>query len=209
MNWFRFLPLSSPWIIRHHLGRAKTILDVGCGEGSLMAKVNSDKGYEVVGIDLHLPYLKTAKATGVYKKLEQKDIKDICLPDKSFDAVLAYQVIEHLNKKDALKLLNKMEKIARQKVIIATPKGFVKYDPFEVIDDNKLQEHKSGWEAEEMKKFGYKVYGQGSSFIYRPTGLLYKYRRLKNILVLISYLLSPLSYFIPETSAYIIAVKEV
>lgn len=207
MNLFKFLPLSPPWIIRYHIGRSKTVLDVGCGEGSLMAKVNSDKRYEVVGIDLYLPYLKIAKATGVYKKLEQKDIKNICLPDKSFDAVLAHQVIEHLNKKDALKLLNKLEKIARHKVIISTPNGYVKYDPFEIRDDNKLQKHKSGWTQKELEGYKYKVYGQGCGFIYRPTGLLYKFRSFKHILVSISYLLATLSYFFPSTSAYLIAIK--
>lgn len=208
-NLLAFIPFSSPWIIRQRLSNAKTVLDVGCGDGSLMVKVNADKKYKVIGIDLYGPYLKKAKDSGVYQRITKGNLKTINFKNKSFDVVLASQVIEHLSKRDSLKLIQKLEKIAKEKVIIATPKGFVKYDPFEVIDGNKLQEHKSGWEIEEMRRLGYKVYGQGSGFIYCPTGMLYKYRNLKNILVIISFLLAPFTYLVPETSACIIAVKKV
>lgn len=209
MNFLRILPFSSPWIIRYHLGENNKVLDIGCGDGSLMTKVNPDKKYEVVGVDLYKPSLEKAKNSGVYKRVILKDLKKVKFKSKSFDVVLASQVIEHLNKQDALYLIKKLEKIAKQRVILITPKGFVEFDPFEVIDSNKLQEHKSEWEIKELKDMGYKVYGQGSGFIYRPSGLLYRYRKLKNIMVLVSFLLSPVTYFIPATSAYIIAVKEI
>lgn len=207
-NILVFFPFTSPWIIRYHLGEVKTVLDVGCGDGSLMLKVNGDKKYDVTGIDLYTPYLKLAKESGVYRKVVRSDIRKIKFRDRSFDVVLASQIIEHLNKKDGLNLIKKLEKISKYKVILTTPKGFVKYDPFEVIDDNKLQEHKSGWEIEELKNLGYKVFGQGSGLIYSPNGLLYKFRNLKDILVIISYFLSPISYFFPKTSASLTAVKK-
>lgn len=200
-------PFSSPWIFRHHLGRSKTILDIGCGDGSLMRKINYDKKYLVTGVELHKPSLKRAKLTGVYKQIICSDVRKIAFKAKSFDVVFASQVIEHLSKKDALSLIQKMERIARTKVIIATPNGFVKYDPFEGHDGNSLQEHKSGWEVKEMEMKGYKIYGQGISFIYKPSGLLYKYRRLKDILTVIAYFLAPWAYFIPFASACIIAIK--
>lgn len=202
------IPFSSPWIIRHHLANSKTVLDIGCGDGELMVKVNYDKKYEVTGVDLYRPYLNKAKKTGVYKKIVLSDLKKLKFKQKSFDVVLASQVIEHINKKDGLKMISAMEKIARDKVIIATPNGFVPFEPFENKDDNPLQVHKSGWGIEEMKKLGYKVYGQGSNFIYRSTGLLYKFRKLKNLLVVISYLLSPIVYFCPSSSFIIIAIKD-
>lgn len=208
MNLLRFLPFSSPWIIRYHLGNNHKVLDIGCGDGSLMTKVNSDKKYEVVGVDLYKPSLKRAKRSGAYKSFFLNDLKKVKFRRKSFDVVLASQVIEHLNKQDALQLIKKLEKIAKHKIILTTPKGFVEFDSFEARDSNKLQEHKSGWEIKELKDMGYTVYGQGSGFIYRPSGLLYKYRKLKNILISISFLLSLVTYFIPVTSAYIVAVKK-
>lgn len=203
------LPFTFSWIIRYHLANSKTILDIGCGDGALMSKVNSDKKYEVVGVDLYKPYLEKAKKSGVYKRLISLDLRKLKFRNKSFDIVLASQVIEHLSKKEARALIVKLEEIARNKVIIATPNGFVKYDPFEVIDNNKLQEHKSGWKVEEMRKLGYKVRGQANKLIYLPsTGLIYRYRKLKYLLILISYLLSPISYFLPNTCSCIIAVKD-
>lgn len=209
MKFLRFLPFSSPWIIRHHLGKHKSVLDVGCGDGSLMLKVNPDKKYKVVGVDFYNPSLKKANHRGIYKKVILKDIRKINFKDKSFDIVLASQVIEHLSKKDALNLIKKMEKIAKFKVILTTPRGFIEFDPFEVNDKNKLQDHKSGWEIDELKKFGYKVFGQGAGFIYSPTGLLYKYKKFKDIFTLSSFLLSPFTYFIPSTSTYLVAIKHI
>lgn len=209
MNLLRIIPFTVPWIIRHHLGDNNSVLDVGCGDGSLMIKVNQDKKYKVIGVDLYKPSLKKAEASGIYHKVILQDLKKINFPNKSFDVVLASQVIEHLNKKDSLKLIQKMEKMAKHKIILSTPKGFVNFDPFEVMDDNKFQEHKSGWEIQELIRMGYKVYGQGNGYIYRPLGLLYRYRQLKNILVLISFLISPITYFIPRISAYIVGVKEI
>lgn len=208
MNLLTFLPFSSPWIIRQHIGNNKTILDVGCGDGSLMLKINCDKKYKVVGVDVHLPSLKKAKKTGVYKTLKQANLKNLNFKAGSFDVVLASQVIEHISKKDGYKLLNKLEKIAKNKIIVSTPKGYVPFDPFEVFDGNPFQRHKSGWSIDELKKIKYNVYGQGSSFIYSREGLLHKYRKFKNFFVLFSYLLSPITYYFPSTSSCLVAVKQ-
>lgn len=207
-NILVYFPFTYPWIIRHLLGNSKTVLDIGCGDGSFMIKINRDKKYEVTGVDLYKPDLKQAKQSGAYKKIISSDIRKIKFQNKSFDAVLSSQVIEHLNKKDALNLIKKLERFTKCKVILSTPNGFVKYDPFEVINNNKLQEHKSGWKIKEMEELGYKVFGQGSKFIYRSEGPLYKFRRFKNIFAILSYLLSPFIYFFPERSFIIVAIKK-
>ncbi len=49
-----------------------------------------------------------------------------------------------------------MGKWSKNKIIIFTPNGFIWQDGY---DDNSLQEHKSGWCAEELEKLGFKVYG--------------------------------------------------
>ncbi len=76
--------------------------------------------------------------------------------EKSFDCVIALDIIEHLNKKDGLRLLELMEKIAIKKVIIFTPNGFL---PQGAYDKNKFHVHKSGWTYNEMKKYSYNVIG--------------------------------------------------
>lgn len=201
------IPFSYSWIIRHHLGNAKKVLDVGCGEGWLMSQINDDKKYQVTGIDLYKPYLKQAKVYGVYKKLIYGDIRKLKIPPNSYDTVMSSQVVEHLEKKEALKLIKAMEKIAKKKIIIGTTNGYFPYDPYGGHDDNPLQVHKSGWDIKELEDLGYKVYGQGISFIYKPGGLAYTVPFLGIVLFTFSYFLSPLTYLFPKMSAYIIAVK--
>jgi hypothetical protein len=70
--------------------------------------------------------------------------------------VIALDVIEHLTKEDGLRMMLSMEKIASRKVVFFTPSGFLPQHSFE---NNSLQEHLSGWEAEEMQKLGYQVQG--------------------------------------------------
>ncbi len=209
MILFRFFPFSSPWIVRYHLGKARTILDIGCGDGSFMKKINTDNKYQITGLELYDPYIKKALKTGVYKQIKKMDLNKIIIKKKSYDVVLALQVIEHLSKKEGIELIKKIESIAKNKVIITTPNGFVNYDPFENLDNNKLQKHKSGWNINELTNYKYKVYGQGSYFIYRSDSILYKFRKLKYLFAVLSYLVSPFTYFLPFSAAYLVAVKNV
>jgi len=47
------------------------------------------------------------------------------IESKSFDIVIAMDLIEHLPKSDGYKLLYEMERIARKACMIMTPNGFV------------------------------------------------------------------------------------
>jgi hypothetical protein len=74
----------------------------------------------------------------------------------SYDCVLASDLIEHLTKKEGLRLIKLMEKIAKKKVIIFTPNGFL---PQGRLYNNPWQLHKSGWNIKEMRNMGYNVIG--------------------------------------------------
>ena len=58
------------------------------------------------------------------------------------------EVIEHLEKEEAIRLIEDMEKIARKKIIITTPVGFL--ENYEA-DGNLYQTHKSGFYPEDFK----------------------------------------------------------
>lgn len=205
------MPLTYPWIVRKKLDGSKNILDIGCGDGKFMSKVNFDHRFKIIGIDLFDPYIKKAKNTGVYAKVIKRDIRKINYEPVSFEVVHASQTIEHLNKKDAIELIKKMEKIASDKVIIGTPNGHFEQG---VYDKNRLQRHLSSWTVDDFNKLGYKCYGQALKIIYGEEGLIQR-EYLKNItmvryfLYIISYLFSFLSYYFPRLGAHIIAVKKV
>ncbi len=131
-------------------GNIKTVLDVGCGRGPF--KVFRD--YESTGVDIFPKSIKAAKANGNYKRLICCDVRKMDFPAKSFDAVTCIEVIEHLNKTDALALLANMERIARKRIIIMTPWG---YDKLPKGKENAYLEHLCGFDPSEFEKRGYRT----------------------------------------------------
>ena len=89
----------------------------------------------------------------------------IPLKDKSFDAVVLFQVLEHLQKNECYSLIQQVEEIANKMIVITTPNGFVEQEPY---NNNPFQEHKSGWVVDEFRKLGYSVYGlEGPKILYK------------------------------------------
>ncbi len=189
------------------MGRVKTILDIGCGDGSFMTIINKSGDYKATGIDLYKPYIQTARKTKRFERLIAADIRKIKFKEKSFDLVLSSQVVEHLEKNEAKILIRKIEKIAKKKIVIATTNGYFPFDPIEGKDDNPFQVHKCGWTVSEFKRMGYKVYGQGLGLVYKPNKF-FRIPILKYLFFIFSYIVSPVVYFFPRLSTYIIAVKE-
>ncbi|GIW59903.1 MAG: hypothetical protein KatS3mg087_0969 [Patescibacteria group bacterium] len=203
-------PFSYSWIIRTKLNNITTVLDIGCGEGATMSDINYDRQLNVTGIDLYEPSVIVAQKRGSYNKVLVGDIRALPFGSKSFDAVVSSQVVEHLEKEEAQQLISQMETIGSKVIIVATTNGFFPFEPLEGEDDNPLQVHKSGWSVKEFQDRGYKVYGQGLGLIYKPEGLAHKskHKLIRNILFLVSYLFSPVVYYFPQLSAYLIAVKK-
>jgi SAM-dependent methyltransferase len=137
----------------------QSLLDIGCGYKPEMKKI-TQRMSQSVGVDVFEPSIAKAKADNTHSQLIVADALLYLekVADKSFDAVLALDLIEHLEKERGLWLMHQMERIARKKVLIFTPNGFVIQRPF---DNNPWQEHKSGWEWKEMKEHGYGLYGIG------------------------------------------------
>lgn len=139
------------------IGNVNSVLDLGCGP-------HSDIGYfkkqleRTVGVDLFLPSLNISRENQLHHEYYKIDILSAVeyFGENSFDCVVALDVIEHLEKTDGLRLLDQMETIARKKVIIFTPNGFLEQKPF---DGNEWQRHVSGWEIDEMRQMGFDIIG--------------------------------------------------
>ncbi len=160
--------------LKKAIGDSKTVLDVGCGSNSPLARM--PKKFTSVGVDIFKPSIDESKKKKIHNKYYVIDILQIdrVFKPNSFDCVIASDVIEHLSKKDGKKLLSLMETIAKKKVIIFTPNGFIDQDEY---GENPWQRHKSGWTSEEMKQYGYQVLGihgwkqlrgEHSSIKYKP-----------------------------------------
>jgi len=141
--------------IRELLEDSTTVLDVGCGKFSVLR--NFDNIFSV-GIDKFQPYIDKSRKQGIHDKYYNADVMDIgkMFGESSFDCVMLLDLIEHLKKKDALKLIKVSEKIAKKKVIIFTPNGWMDQDEY---DGNPYQKHKSAWHPDELERLGYSVKG--------------------------------------------------
>lgn len=186
-----------------NLSSCRSVLDVGCGDNSPLRRVK--KTFYSEGIDIYRPSIIKSKKNKIHDAYIIGSIENIekYYKNKSFDAVIAMDVIEHFEKNDALKLLKKMEKIARKKVIILTPNGFLDQGHY---GNNPHQDHKSGWLVKDLQSLGYKVFGLRSfKFLRGDFATIY----LKPWLFwgFIAFITEPILYYFPESSFHLFAIK--
>ncbi len=74
-------------------GKAR-ILDLGCNDGSF-SKLLQEKGYEVTGVDFP-EIIERAKRQHPDLDFIAHDIEELDFPERSFDAVIALGLIEHI-----------------------------------------------------------------------------------------------------------------
>lgn len=139
----------------------QSVLDVGCGERSPIFCLDCYR----VGIDAHRASLLQAKANNKHRDFVLAWASKLPIAPKAFDCVVALEVIEHLNKVEGYPIIRELEAIARKRVVMSTPNGFVPQHD----DQNPLQLHKSGWSAAEFEAMGYQVSG-----INRPRAIRYR-----------------------------------
>lgn len=136
--------------INANIADSESIIDLWCWKWSLIW-CNIKEKY-VIGIDIFWSSLDCLKESSEwYNKLINDNILNINkhFKEKSIDTIIMMDVLEHLEKDKAKKLLYTIEKIARKKIIIQTPNWFLKQDPY---DWNEYQRHLSGWDVDFFKK---------------------------------------------------------
>lgn len=205
------LPFSYMWLLRRSIGKCKTILDLGCGDGSLMELLSRGEKWQITGIDIYPKSIKVARSRNIYAQLVRGDLLKTIRRNNlksKYDVVFFSQVIEHIKRKEGEKILDQIEKKAIKRIIVGTPRGFME-QPHEFLDDNPYQVHKSGWSIEDFTLRGYKVVGVGFWPIWSYQGLGRNANFFKKVLSnIISYLMSPIVYFFPTLGAGVIAIKE-
>ena len=187
--------------------KGESILDVGCGTGISMRAILKRKRFYATGADIYRPNLEDGKAHGHFDECIQCDVRLLPFKKKSFDIVLALEVIEHLEKDEALCLLKEMEAIARKQIILSTPVGICPQKPLE--GESPYEEHRSYWNPVHFKGRGYTVRGCG--FGYKSGDEFLSPRRLPRFLIplrhLVWLLASPLVYFLPRLAGDMVCTK--
>ncbi len=192
-------------LIEKELKNVKSVLDVGCGRDSILKGIN--RPIYSVGIDYYEPYINKSKSEKIHNKYLLHDItRKLPFQENSFEVIICTEVIEHLSKEDGLNLLNEMERVAINKVILTTPNGLM-IDLHPTKEDNPEEKHISGWETDELRELGYKVYGiDGFKFLKRDNGS-YKYSP-ELISQIICFLFGYLTYYFPKLSYRLYFKKE-
>ena len=121
-----------------------SILDIGCGVDSPVQYLPSTM--HRVGVDAYAPSIEASRKRGIHNEYYEMNVDDIGqrFAENSFDCVLASDFIEHVTKEQGLQLIENMERIAKHKIIIFTPRGFLPQDEYE---GNPWQKNISGWEV--------------------------------------------------------------
>jgi len=208
------IPFSYMWLLRQSLGNPKTILDLGCGDGSLMELIADGKKWKITGVDLFSKNVKTASKRHLFIEVFKDDIvkfvKKQIRKKKKFDVVFCSQAIEHIDRKRGEELLSLIELITGQRIIVGTPREFME-QPANHLGNNPYLVHKSGWSEEDFKKRDYKVYGVGFSPLWSEKGLIRtNHNRVKIAFYFVaSFLFSPVVYFIPKIAAGILCIKNI
>ena len=175
-----------------------TILDAGCGMGiwGYLLKVSRQASVRLVGIDLALPYLSFVKQRNVYDALVRGDLTRLPFQDKTFDYVLAVEVLEHLPKNQGRKFVSELERCCRKKIILTTPNGFRPQEVPGVI----TEKHLSGWTVDELRSFGFTVRGIGNRI------LPFNEDRIA-LWALLHFISTPMAQVVPAIAENLIAVR--
>ena len=91
------------------------ILDLGCATGNYCLRLSRD-GFTVKGADVNREYVDIARSRGVDAYVVDGAVP---FPDRSFDTVLLFEVLEHLQNPG--EVLQEAARLARRNVLITTP----------------------------------------------------------------------------------------
>jgi SAM-dependent methyltransferase len=111
---------------RKHAG--STVLDVGCGHGAYGYAL-SKEGPQCFGCDINEEYLREAVQHGFPVAAVDSILP---FPDRSFDTVLLFEVIEHVP--DLQPLLKEAFRVARRNVLVTVPNS----EDIEVMKSNDV-----------------------------------------------------------------------
>jgi ubiquinone/menaquinone biosynthesis C-methylase UbiE len=115
-----------------------TLLDAGCGEGELMRRGALVSGMRVVSLDLRHESLVFFREHSMQRNLVCGSLDALPLGDKTVDAVLCLEVLEHLARPSAA--LAELSRVARKAVILSVP-----HEPYFRIGNVLRGKHLDRW----------------------------------------------------------------
>jgi ubiquinone/menaquinone biosynthesis C-methylase UbiE len=136
------------------------ILDIGCGPGR-DAKIFSNKGFNVVGIDISKNMLQIARKNAPKAKFKQTDLLNMDFQKCFFDAIWFEAALLVIQKKDAIKVLKNIRRILKKEGIFYVSVKEGKGEDFEFDKRYNVTKFKAYYTKTELeillKKAGFKI----------------------------------------------------
>ncbi len=105
------------------LGEAGTVLEAGCGMGTLAIKL-AQAGFRVTGLDVSRQALQLANeratAAGLQITWQEGFAENMPFSDKTFDYVTCCHTLEHV--KDLSQAAAELKRVAKKKIVVLVPK---------------------------------------------------------------------------------------
>jgi 2-polyprenyl-3-methyl-5-hydroxy-6-metoxy-1,4-benzoquinol methylase len=187
-----------------------SLLDIGCGRNSPVRELDQKEKVFAVGLDFYEPYIQISKSLSIHNDYILDDLRNLGkIASNSFDYVISTEVLEHLKKDAGRELISQMERIARKKIMLTTPNGFL--PTYAGPDDNPDETHVCGWNVDELRKLGFIVHGlHGLKMLWKvkdgQASSRFRPERMAFMLIDISELLA---YDFPASAFQLFFVKNV
>jgi SAM-dependent methyltransferase len=132
------------------------MIEIGCGNGNILEYLKT-KGINIEGADTSLPALNFCK-TRVDAPLYRIDPEKEALPfrDESYDIIGLFDVVEHIEKDQAL--LDEAYRISKKegRIIITVPANKYLWSYFDILSGHKRRYSKNDL-ASKLEKAGFKI----------------------------------------------------
>ena len=109
-------------IILQHVDRGSRVVDLGCGDGRLLARLRDEHGCNVQGVDLDAEHLLGAIERGVPAVKVNLDQGLSEVPDQSFDFAVLSQTLQQVQRPQFV--LEEMLRVARRGLVVVPNFGY-------------------------------------------------------------------------------------
>jgi SAM-dependent methyltransferase len=100
----------------------RTFLDAGCGEGFVARRIiNAMPDVVLTGCDVSGLALEIAASANPEARFVTGSVIDLPFPDRSFDVVGCFEVLEHLPGDFPRRALSELARVARRAVVLSVP----------------------------------------------------------------------------------------
>lgn len=146
-------PLESIGKMKNHLPKNAKLLDLGCGSGR-DAKILSEMGIDVTGIDFCSSFIEIAKRKAPIAKFQLMDMEDLSFSDSFFDGVWAAMSLGHLPKKTLPSVLQKIYSTLKKDgtFYLTFPKGSKETFESDTRYEGNCVKFQAFYEIEEIEK---------------------------------------------------------